>query len=127
MIIGVAAVILKVKRILLIKRGENAEKFPNIWGLPGGKKEENETPEEAAIREVKEETSLDFIPERLLMKVNFPDRIGYRYIGKWKGEVKIKEPELSGYGWFTYEEAVKLELAFDHMKTLEKLHEEKLI
>lgn len=31
----------------------------NIWTLPGGKKEPDETLEEAAIREAKEETGLD--------------------------------------------------------------------
>ena len=40
--------------ILLQRRGDN-----NKWGLPGGTIELDETPQMAAIREVKEETGLD--------------------------------------------------------------------
>lgn len=61
-------------KILLIKRSEKAEACPGMWALPGGfvdslidssvdKKDRKfiegaETPEQAAIREVKEETNL---------------------------------------------------------------------
>lgn len=41
-------------RVLLQKRGDSGK-----WGFPGGAIELDETPEEAAIREVKEETGLD--------------------------------------------------------------------
>jgi len=36
------------------------------WNLPGGRMEDNETPWEAAIREVKEETSLDVKIDKLI-------------------------------------------------------------
>ena len=42
--------------ILLVKRAVNPGK--GLWGLPGGFVELNETPEIAAIRELKEETNL---------------------------------------------------------------------
>lgn len=45
------------------------------WGLPGGHKEPNESPEECAIREVLEETSIEIIRPRL--------------IGGWKAQ-KVK-------------------------------------
>lgn len=41
-------------RVLLQKRGDSGK-----WGFPGGAIELGETPEEAAIRELKEETSID--------------------------------------------------------------------
>ena len=43
-----------LNRILLQKRSDNL-----LWGLPGGILEMNETIQEGAIREVKEETNLD--------------------------------------------------------------------
>ncbi len=47
--------------VLLQKRGDS-----NLWGFPGGAIELGETPEAAAIREVKEETGLDVIVDRLI-------------------------------------------------------------
>jgi mutator protein MutT len=48
-------------RVLLQKRGDS-----NKWGFPGGAIELGETPEEAAIRELKEETGLDVTIDSLI-------------------------------------------------------------
>ena len=48
-------------RVLLQKRSDSGK-----WGFPGGAIELGETPEEAAIREVKEETGLDVQVETLI-------------------------------------------------------------
>lgn len=44
--------------VLLIQRRD--EPFKDHWALPGGFLEPGETPEQAAVRELKEETSLDY-------------------------------------------------------------------
>ena len=54
--ISVDAIIIKNDAILLIKRGK--EPYKNLWALPGGHLDWNETLEDAVIREVKEETGL---------------------------------------------------------------------
>ena len=47
-------------KILILKRGETAPRFPGIWDPPGGHlKDERETAEECMLREVKEECGLD--------------------------------------------------------------------
>ena len=48
-------------RVLLQKRGDSEN-----WGFPGGSIELGETPENAAIRELKEETGLDVVVNSLI-------------------------------------------------------------
>jgi 8-oxo-dGTP diphosphatase len=45
-------------RVLMQHRDSHAKVSPDQWAMPGGKIEEGETPEEAARREVWEETGL---------------------------------------------------------------------
>ena len=51
-----ALVCIRKKKILLVKRAKDPGK--GLWGLPGGFIEKHESLEEAALRELKEETSL---------------------------------------------------------------------
>ena len=127
MVIASTGILLKNKRILLIKRSNYTTEFPGFWGLPGGRANSNETSEEAVAREVKEELGLNFKPSKLFAKGKHKDRDLYRYLGNWDGEVKIQEEEIVDWGWFSYNEAIKLKLAFDYEKIIEKLHQKELI
>lgn len=49
------------RQILLLKRNDGAT-AGNRWCMPGGKLEKNETPLQAVIREIKEETNILLLP-----------------------------------------------------------------
>ena len=59
--------------LLLLKRSENSDAFPNCWALPGGFLEENESLEECAVRELEEETGL---VAKMLAPVGTFSRVG---------------------------------------------------
>ncbi|QGA80571.1 NUDIX domain-containing protein [Candidatus Nanohalobium constans] len=48
----------ELEKFLLVKRAENRERFPNHWEFPSGFIKEGETVENAALRELEEETGL---------------------------------------------------------------------
>ncbi len=54
-IIRVTAAVIVHDGMLLIAKRKPTARLPNLWELPGGKVEPNETPEECLIREIKEE------------------------------------------------------------------------
>jgi 8-oxo-dGTP diphosphatase len=45
-------------RVLLVRRSERERFLPRVWGVPCGKLEADESPEDGALRELKEETGL---------------------------------------------------------------------
>lgn len=127
MIETASAAIIKDKKILLVKRLDSAILFPGCWGLPGGKAEPGETPEETVIREVEEETNLDFYPEELFTTNYFQDRQMHRFTGNWAGDISLQVEELSDYGWFSFDESLELEMAFDYREIVEVLYDKGLI
>jgi 8-oxo-dGTP diphosphatase len=81
--VGAGAVVLDGETVLLVRRG--AEPLAGQWSLPGGQLELGETVQQAIVREVREETSLDVEPLRLLGVYDLIDRdaagvIRYHYV-----------------------------------------------
>tara|TARA_B100000315_G_scaffold255139_1_gene297756 strand:- start:6808 stop:6963 length:156 start_codon:yes stop_codon:yes gene_type:complete len=50
--------------------------------------------------------------------------MSYRFLGDWFWQIKIQEEEVVDFNWFYYEDAIKLNLAFEYRKVIEKLHKE---
>lgn len=127
MIVTAAGIIIVEKKIFLVKRVSTALLFPGCWACPGGKAELGETPEEAAIREVKEETNLNFKPTSLFTINYYKDRKMYRFFGNWSGEIKLQEIEIADSAWFTFDEAKDLDFAFDFKSILKELRNKNLL
>lgn len=111
--IGVGVVVLNEKNELLLGlRNEDEKKADSelhgegTWTMPGGKLEFGETFEEAAIRELKEETDLNATDIQVFCMNN--DRNQYAQfvtIGliakEYNGKVKTMEPdEITDWKWF---------------------------
>ena len=84
-----AVVVVSEGQVLLVKRAENAGKYPNFWSVPMGGVEEGETFEEGAARELKEETMLDFNPQKLVYLGTIKD-------GKYNRLCKLYKAEMNG-------------------------------
>ena len=65
----VAAILRKDNRIFATQRGYG--EFKDGWEFPGGKIEENESPRDAIVREIKEELAADIIVGELLTTVEY--------------------------------------------------------
>lgn len=127
MILAASGIILQNKKILLLQRSNYTKNYPEFWGCPGGRAEIGETAEQNVIREVKEECNLDFKPTKILKTGVWQNRKYYRFLGNWTGEIKIQELEVMNFNWFTYQEAIKLNLSFDYKEVLEILHKNQLL
>ncbi len=124
----VCAIIEKNKEISLVKR--NTEPFKGYWSLPGGHIDFGESAKEAVVREVQEETGLNFKPEflgyrdELYSDINWHGEVLVFYgkaehKEKFADEKKLDKREISEVKWFDFNEAIKMRLAFGQKKTLE--------
>jgi len=110
---------IKERPIVLIKR----KNPPYGWAIPGGFVDYGESLEEAAIREAKEETSLDVKLIKQMHTYSDPKRdprqhnITTVYIARAKGTPKARD-DAKEIGIFT-KDSLPNNLAFDHKKILE--------
>jgi len=85
-------------KVMLVKSTYNRS---HPWGLPGGSLEYSESPEEAVLREVWEETSLKVEIEKFLfVKTWTPDRVGLYYICHINDGEFQPSDEISEFGYF---------------------------
>tara|TARA_B100000427_G_C15428168_1_gene559489 strand:+ start:429 stop:905 length:477 start_codon:yes stop_codon:yes gene_type:complete len=129
---GVGIVVLNNKnKIFVAKRIDNPK---NFWQMPQGGVDKNEDFYTAALRELKEETSI--VSVKLIKEINdkftyiLPDRlIGIIWKGKFKGQklkwfimrfvgneseinIKTKNPEFLEWKWIELEDLTKIAVSF---------------
>ena len=108
--------------ILLLHRQKNKPQG-NKWGIPGGKVEKNETPLQAIIREVKEETGYDISKQPIetlqtvYIEYNEKDHFVYHMfrtkLQEDPGAVKINFDEHKGFTWVTPADGLTMDLLQD--------------
>ena len=71
------AIIIENNKILVMRRNKQGSQY---FTLVGGKLNDHETPEQALVRELKEETGLDVIAARLVFFEEHPEPYNEQYI-----------------------------------------------
>ena len=118
----VDVVLQKGSEILLVKRKN--EPFKDHLALPGGFVNEGENVENAAIREVSEETSLQIEPIDILGVYSDPKRDPRRHIltvvfvGIILEGIPDPKDDSSEIEWVQLDDIQKKDLAFDHKQIL---------
>ena len=113
-------IIVEENKVLLVKQTEG------FWGFPKGHVEENETEEETAAREVKEETNVDVeiqsgkkYVEKYTLPNGNPKEVVFFLAKKIGGEEIKQDDEISELKWCTFSEAMET-LTYDNTKKLLK-------
>ena len=103
------------KRILLLDR-RDISKIGEEWGFFGGGIENNESPEEALVREIKEELDYHLVDYSYLKEVHYVtpefNITVYAFIAPLKDRLKtFNQKEGKGMKLYSIEQAKKLKMA----------------
>ena len=123
------AVINRDKKILLLKRGPTAPYNPNNYCFPGGTVEENESLEDAASRELYEETGI-VLDNNSLEKMVIVYPSGYKkiiFVTEIHDAVVTLNYEHTDYVWVTSNDSINYSMVNGLRITLSSLYENGLI
>jgi 8-oxo-dGTP pyrophosphatase MutT (NUDIX family) len=82
--------------VLITKRPSSLRRHAGQWALPGGRLDEGETVEQAALRELHEELRLELAPDLIMgLLDDYPTRSGFRItpVVVWGGVVGTIDPD----------------------------------
>ncbi|MEU6551233.1 NUDIX hydrolase [Streptomyces sp. NPDC046915] len=96
-------------RVLLVRRSERERFLPRVWGVPCGKLEPGESPGDAALRELKEETGLLGEVVRRVGESSFVSDYRGHEVKNWQANFLVRPltrlvtlPEADqAYAWLT--------------------------
>lgn len=105
-------------RVLLQHRDKTAPRLPDYWAFFGGEIEENETPEDAVIREAKEELGIEFKNLEFFKRYEFQQEDGlhekFVFIASLSvsfKELRRQQEEGQNLGLFSFEELKNLKIS----------------
>jgi 8-oxo-dGTP pyrophosphatase MutT (NUDIX family) len=115
--VGATTLVFNDKNELLL----NLRSDSNDWGIPGGGKELNETLEDCAIRELKEETNLDISDLKLVTVLSGKDYY-YKYPNDDEVDCVIALYQVKNYsGKLNINDGESIKLKFFSLDNLPKL------
>ncbi|BFL47715.1 NUDIX hydrolase [Lactonifactor longoviformis] len=122
----------KELKLLLVKRGQHP--FKGCWALPGGFVGIDESPEEAAKRELKEETSVDNVYLEQLCTYGQPERdprmrvisIAYIALAKKEDILVSAGDDAQEAAWFSVSKTKMMDFDSDREAWLLKVENESL-
>lgn len=127
----VTAIIIQNGKILMQRRTDDIKSHKDKWTTPSGIVEINEHPEDAIIREVKEELNLDIIVINVIPAINsFPNHknkyhlIYLAYVCEIIGgdlRNQDEEGDISDVKWFEIDKLSKIETIRGTMPPIEAI------
>lgn len=116
------------RNILLVQRSLSDKFKPGKWWIPGGHIEENETPAQAAIRELKEETGIKASTVEFLEQKKLPsggESHRFLLVVDASQNVKLQKEELHDFAWVSIGDAQSYQLVGEY-SDLKSLYEKSL-
>ena len=118
--VGLVVVLDSKERALILKRSDEVDYASGRWSVPGGHIQEDETYEEGAIRETKEETQLIVSN---LDHIKSKGNLHYYVAHGFEGELKINF-EHTDSAWVSHEDLDKYDIVEETKNMLTKLLKE---
>ncbi len=118
--------VVEENKILIIKRAQHLSNGGK-YALIGGYVDRDETIEQCAVREVKEETGYDIVIDRLLRIKDSPERpqedrqnISFVYVAHPTSKTGLSDAEVSEMRWYDLQNLPpKDSFAFDHYQDIQ--------
>jgi 8-oxo-dGTP diphosphatase len=129
-LVAVVSIIEKDETILLLRRSKHKDHAPGTWETGSGTMEHGETPQEAVLREVMEETGLQVEIMGLVGAFHFyrgplkEESVGLNFWCRYRSGMLRLSHEHDASAWVSFADVPKYDLYPDLLKTVKNVIEQ---